>query len=144
MAEFWLQVQPWALKHRSAGRAVLFVDHDGKTGKSFRGTSKKADVMDVVLHLKRPDDYDPTEGARFVVHTSKSRLGPALSDFEARLEINDKGAVWRFKRIETRQSQVRRLKDVGLTVREIAKELGVSVGTVSNDLSSEEFLSQVG
>ena len=143
LAEFWLQVQPWALKHRANGRAVLFVDHDGKAGNSFRGTSKKADVMDTVLHLKRPDDYDPTDGARFIVHTTKSRLVPALPDFEARLEITDKGAVWQFETVETRAVKAQHLKEAGLTVREIAKELGVSVGTVSNDLKSDEWLSKV-
>ena len=35
--------------------------------------SKREDILDTVLSLKRPDDYEPTEGARFEVHFEKCR-----------------------------------------------------------------------
>ncbi len=56
-----------SLQHRRAGRAVILIHHAGKEG-TQRGTSRREDVLDLVLQLKLPNDADPTEGARFEVH----------------------------------------------------------------------------
>ncbi|MGA8698620.1 MAG: AAA family ATPase, partial [Xanthobacteraceae bacterium] len=55
-AEGWALVQEWALRHRRAGRSIIFVHHAGKNGVQ-RGTSKREDVLDTVIVLKRPADY---------------------------------------------------------------------------------------
>ena len=55
-SDSWDVVQMWALKQHSAGRSVLFVHHAGKTG-AQRGTSKREDVLDTVIALRRPGDY---------------------------------------------------------------------------------------
>ena len=55
-AEGWLPVQDWALGHRRAGRSVLFIHHAGKGGLQ-RGTSRREDVLDTVIGLRRPTDY---------------------------------------------------------------------------------------
>src|SRR3712207_8616616 len=52
---------PYTTLFRS--RAVLFIHHQGKGG-TQRGTSRKEDVLDTVIALRRPDDYSPAEGAR--------------------------------------------------------------------------------
>jgi hypothetical protein len=54
-AESWLPVQAWLLKLRRAGKAVIIVHHAGK-GKAQRGTSRREDILDVVLNLRSPSD----------------------------------------------------------------------------------------
>jgi RecA-family ATPase len=68
----WLPIQSWALAHRRAGRSIVFVHHDGKGGQQ-RGTSRREDVLDTVIGLRRPDDYRSDQGARFEVTFEKSR-----------------------------------------------------------------------
>ncbi len=36
-----------------------------------RGTSRREDVLDTVIQLKRPKDYEPEDGGRFEVHFTK-------------------------------------------------------------------------
>ena len=48
--ESWLPVQRWALRLRQRGISVLFVHHAGKGG-AQRGTSRREDLLDVVINL---------------------------------------------------------------------------------------------
>jgi hypothetical protein len=94
-AEGWLPMQNWVLRHRRAGRAVVLLHHAGKGG-AQRGTSRREDVLDTVISLRRPGDYSPEQGARFEVHFEKTRgfYGEDAQAFEARYEVRDGGAVW--------------------------------------------------
>jgi AAA domain len=85
-ADGWTPVQSWALSLRRAGKSALFIHHAGKAG-AQRGTSRKEDVLDTVISLRRPPDYLAEQGARFEVHFEKSRgfYGPDAESFEARL-----------------------------------------------------------
>ena len=85
-AESWSVVQQWALAQRRAGRSAVFIHHAAKGGQQ-RGTSRREDVLDTVVALKRPTDYQPDEGARFEVHFEKSRgfYGDEAKPFEASL-----------------------------------------------------------
>ena len=71
-SESWNPLQGWLLKLRKAGISVLFVHHAGKGGNQ-RGTSKKEDILGTVIVLRKPNDYDQREGARFEVHYEKAR-----------------------------------------------------------------------
>jgi hypothetical protein len=42
-------------------------------GENARGTSKQEDALGSIIHLKRPEDYTATVGARFEVHLTKAR-----------------------------------------------------------------------
>src|SRR5215831_12894374 len=79
-------VQEWALAQRRASRSVLFIHHAGNSG-TQRGTSRKEDVLDTVIGLRRPPDYLVEQGARFEVHFEKSRgfYGSDAEPFETRL-----------------------------------------------------------
>jgi hypothetical protein len=44
------------------GVSVLIVHHAGKDG-AQRGTGRREDVLDTSLSLRRPSDYNPTQGA---------------------------------------------------------------------------------
>jgi putative DNA primase/helicase len=121
--ESWLPAQQWALNQRRLGRSVLFMHHSGKGG-AQRGTSRREDVLDTVIALRRPDDYDPAEGARFALHFEKSRgfYGEDTKPFEARLTA----AGWTTQdSADADMARVVQLQAEGLSVRDIADEMGV-------------------
>jgi RecA-family ATPase len=126
-AEAWLPVQNWMLRHRRAGRAVNLLHHAGKTG-AQRGTSRREDVLDTVISLRRPTDYSPEQGARFEVHFEKTRgfYGEDAQPFEAKYEIRDGAALWTRKEIsETERARVVAAMKDGMSIREAAEELGM-------------------
>lgn len=132
-SESWLPVQEWLLKLRRRGISVLLIHHAGKGGQQ-RGTSRREDVLDTVIALRRPGDYEPSQGARFEVHFEKSRgvHGDAVKPFEARLEQIGERIVWSTKDVEeSRTEQVARLLSDGVPQKEIAELLGIAKGTVS-------------
>jgi DNA-binding transcriptional ArsR family regulator len=132
-ADSWGPVQAWCLRQRAAGKSVLLVHHAGKGG-GQRGTSRKEDVLDSVISLKRPVDYDASEGARFEVHYSKARgfWGDAAAPFEARL-VEGKWLVGEIM-IDDSADTMRAMKESGATVREIAERLGMSKSAVDRKL----------
>jgi putative DNA primase/helicase len=136
-AESWLPVQAWLLKLRREGRAVIIVHHAGK-GKSQRGTSRREDILDVVLNLRAPSDYEPSEGARFEVHFEKARglSGKDTDPFEVKLETRDGKALWVTRCLEdARSAEILELQAEGKSVRAIAQELGMSKSAVQRALT---------
>ncbi len=133
-AESWGEVQSFALALRRANKSVLFVHHTGKNGVQ-RGTSKREDVLDSVLLLKRPENYESSQGARFIVQFDKARgfTGEDAEPFEAALDPGT--GQWSMKGVtECRDAQIRELKSAGYSDREIAEELGVGKSTVNRVL----------
>ncbi len=128
-AEHWGPIQDWALRMRREGRSVLFVHHAGKGG-AQRGTSRREDILDTVISLRRPEDYSPADGARFSVHFEKSRgfMGEDAEPFEARL--TDDGWV-RAPLNSPLTDQILELHDEKLSQREIARRVGASAATVN-------------
>ncbi len=133
-SESWLPVQEWALRQRAAGRSVLWVHHSGKGGQQ-RGTSRREDVLDTSIGLKRPPDYSPEKGAVFEIHFQKSRgfTGEDAQPLEASMVIDDRGRQkWSYRSLEA--STYERCCDLaneGLKNQEISMELGVNKSTVS-------------
>jgi hypothetical protein len=132
--EAWLATQAWLLALRRRGIAVLLVHHAGKSG-AQRGTSRREDVLDLVLALKRPVDGAATDGARFEVHVEKARglFGDAAAPFEAYLETDVTGAARWFTRdlADLTARRIATLTEEGLSTRDIAHELGVSKSLVN-------------
>ena len=130
--ESWTPVQGWLLRLRRRGISVLIVHHAGKGGQQG-GTSRREDVLDTVIALRRPSDYSPTDGARFEVHLEKARgiHGDQAKPFEARLEINEDGSAWSIRDLaDVDLSRVVALADEGLSLRDIAEETGIPKSTV--------------
>jgi hypothetical protein len=137
-AESWLPVQGWALRQRSAGRAVLFIHHSGKNGEQ-RGASKREDILDTVIKLKRPVDYEPSQGAVFELIFEKARhlTGEDTASFEARLTTNPATGLqeWLYKDVaQTSFERVVNLANEGLSQTEIANELQLNKSNVSRHL----------
>jgi hypothetical protein len=127
--ESWLPVQEWALRLRQRGISGLFVHHAGKGG-AQRGTSRREDLLDVVISLRHPADYSPAEGLRCEVHFEKCRgfLGEDAKPFEVRMETGLAGqAIWTVRDLENAvEARAAALFAEGLSVREVAEELGIS------------------
>lgn len=131
-AESWLSIGEWAMRMRSLGKCVIFIHHAGKDGNQ-RGTSKREDILDVVIELKRPVDYQPDQGARFVVNFTKARhlSGNESQSFEVMLMTIDGKQTWITKPAsESTFDQVIELANLGLSQTDIAKELDVNKSTV--------------
>jgi hypothetical protein len=131
-AESWNPIQEWLLRLRRRGVSVLIVHHAGKGGEQ-RGTSRREDVLDTSISLRRPSDYCVPQGARFECHLEKARgvHGDRAKPFEAQLEIRDGAALWTIREIEdVNLARVKALLDDGLTIREIADETGIPRSTV--------------
>ena len=131
-ADSWNPIQAWLLRLRRRGISVLIVHHAGKGGEQ-RGTSRREDVLDTSISLRRPSDYVPTEGARFEVHLEKARgvHGEPAKPFEAKLEERGSTAAWTMRDIDdVNLARVRALLEDGLSVRDIADETGIPKSTV--------------
>jgi len=125
-AESWAPIQAWGLRQRAAGRSVMFIHHSGKGGQQ-RGTSSREDVLDTVVSLRRPSDYEPDQGARFEVYFEKSRgfFGDDSQPIEAALVTNANGLLtWSVKSLEECiLDRVIELHREGLKQHEIAEEV---------------------
>ena len=70
----------------------MFLHHDGKNGQQ-RGSSRREDLLNVVISLSRPSDYREQQGARFVASFKKGRglRGSDLDPIEAQLGTDARG-----------------------------------------------------
>jgi hypothetical protein len=131
-AESWTDMQLWLLRLKKRGVSPLIVHHDGKRG-AQRGTSKREDVVSQSIHLKRPEDYNSSQGARFEVVLEKARgvFGADAEPFEVQLVTEADGRVrWEVKELETGSFSklLERLQN-GVPTGEAYKDLGISRAT---------------
>jgi putative DNA primase/helicase len=130
-SESWTPVSNWLLTLRRRGIAVLLVHHAGKNGEQ-RGNSKKEDLLDIVIQLKRAGDYDPKTGAAFTWAVTKGRHlhGDDAAELDLVLTIDGGVACWAFKEAEASSAErILALADEGLTATMIAEELGINRST---------------
>jgi putative DNA primase/helicase len=132
-SEAWAPIQEWLLTLRRRGVSVLFIHHAGTNGRQ-RGTSRREDILDVVIGLKRPENYSPENGARFQVHFEKLRgrveNGGAIS-FEAAIEAfttgGREGVEWISRDLTNPLLEAAAdLFREGQSVRQVAEALGIS------------------
>lgn len=127
-SESWLPIQGWALQHRAQGRSILFVHHSGKGGQQ-RGTSRKEDVLDTVISLRRPPEYETVEGARFELHFEKARnlTGDDALPLEVELCTDDGVMKWKYKQaLDVILERIQMLAEDGASRKEIQDELNLS------------------
>lgn len=133
-AASWMPAQNWLLDLRRRGKSVLLIHHAGKSG-AQRGTSKKEDMLDVVITLKHPSNYSFDQGACFEIIFEKARhfFGKDAESFHVQLKTDEGEAVhWDIiqapidPEVETVVDALKR----GLTIREIMDETGLSKSQV--------------
>jgi len=136
----WMPVAGWALELRRQGKAVLFVHHAGKS-KAQRGTSRREDLMYVVIKLDHAKDYRQEMGAAFTVEFQKARhlTGDDARNLEASLTHDEQGVqAWGWKDADQGMTErIRKLKADApdLNQSQIAEELGCNRSTVSRALN---------
>jgi hypothetical protein len=137
----WQPVAEWALRMRATGRTVIFSHHAAMGGQQ-RGTSKREDLLYVVMLLKRPADYSPDEGARFEIHFEKARslYGQDVSPIEAALSTTPDGRQeWTMRSVEAAaDEQMIELAELGMSQSDIARELGCHRSSVLRGLRKAE------
>jgi putative DNA primase/helicase len=128
----WEPMQSWLLKLRRSGKSVLFVHHAGNNGRQ-RGTSRREDVLDTVIGLRRPEDYSTEQGARFEIHYEKLRhRAEGAAPFEATAnplvsENGTAGLGWENRDlVPPMLMKAAALFEDGQTVREVAAILRIS------------------
>ena len=98
-ADCWREMQDWLLSLRRRNISVLLIDHAGKNGTN-RGTSKKQDIMDSIIALKKPEGHKQSEGIRTNITFEKSRSmkGGDIESFEA---VFSETGQWESKDIQS-------------------------------------------
>ena len=148
----WDPVNSWLLELRFAGISTIMLHHTGKEGQQ-RGTSAREDNLDCSITLKRPHDYTPEDGCRFVLHFSKARVAtnhlPLLADHEFKLIQNEHDRlVWIFGSIKkVLKREILRLLDEDMDAKSICEILSTTKGTVSkvkNKAVKDGFLTAKG
>jgi putative DNA primase/helicase len=137
-AESWAPIQEWLLGHRWDGRTILLIHHEGKGG-TPRGTSKREDVLDTVIRIKKHDEPragdDVPEGeTSYELWFTKGR---DLSEKDqepqvVRLSIVDDVICWHHDSVKNdRNERIRSMLEQGMSPADIAKELGLTKGRIS-------------
>jgi putative DNA primase/helicase len=134
-ADDWGPFQGYLLSLRRRGLSALLIHHAGKGGQQ-RGTSRREDVLDSVIALRKPQDHDARDGAAFQLHFEKARgfWGDDAAPFGLQFDVGgDGGACWTVTDIdagEAQRSRARELKASGASLRDIAEALGIPKSTV--------------
>ena len=137
-SDSWLPIQNWLLSLRSLNKSVLLIHHAGKGGQQ-RGTSRREDVLDTVITMKRPKGYKEQDGACLEFYFEKNRAlyGDEVKPFETRLYSNTNVDgieifKWTCKSLEDSTfDTVCGLSNEGLENWEISQELEIHKSTVS-------------
>lgn len=147
----WDPINQWLLELRFAGIATIMLHHVNKDG-GQRGTSAREDNLDISIMLKKPSDYTPEDGARFIVHFAKHRIRtaelPLIADTEFKLVENPGEHVWTHKNVKReRKCDVLKLLDEGMDQKSICETLDLSKGYVSKIIAkakNDKLLSKKG
>jgi 5S rRNA maturation endonuclease (ribonuclease M5) len=132
----WDPVNQWLLELRFAGISTIMLHHVNKEG-GQRGTSAREDNLDISIMLRKPHDYTPGDGARFIVHFSKARVSNKYSrlidDVEFKLIEDMKGCCnWEYEAVkESEIKEVLKKIDEGIRYKTISDELGIATGTIT-------------
>lgn len=89
-------VLSFLLRLKAAGLACILVHHSGKSGESFRGSSKLATTFEAIIGLKALDGHQAQTGAAFELTWGKFRGAPgaATRNAEVRLVDDSTGRRW--------------------------------------------------
>lgn len=132
----WDPINAWLLDLRFTGIATIMLHHTGKEG-GQRGTSAREDNLDNSIILKRPFDYSPEEGCKFITHFAKSRVKTQdlklIPDIQFQLMQDEGGKLtWTWGNIKAEaRKETLRLTDEGMPNSDIAKSIAMTKQYVS-------------
>jgi putative DNA primase/helicase len=124
----WKPIQSWSMRHRSAGRTILFLHHDGKGG-TQRGGSGKEDTPESGFQLRRKPEADGPNDTVFELTYDKGRdfFGKDYLPFQVRLSVDGGRVNWARETIRNeRDDKIRELSEAGMNATRIAKELNMT------------------
>lgn len=140
-AEEWILIQTWMGALKRQGISTLFLHHAGHAGHA-RGTTRREDLLDLVVELRRPKDYVASEGLRFEIHFTKTRakMGASADPIEVRLTTDlDNKLIWNFHDLEdARLAQVVELRASGTAWRKIEEITGVPRSTAERIFNAQK------
>lgn len=139
-SESWLPMQEWLSSLKRMGISVLLIHHANKAGNQ-RGNSKKEDLLDTVIVLRRSKNYSSQDGAKFEIHYEKARgfFGDTAKPFEVQLREAEDKLIWNISELEEGEiTRILALEQEGLSHRDIATELGISASTVNRRLKKQK------
>ena len=139
-AKSWRVIQEWSLWHRLRGRSVLYLHHDGRSGRP-RGTSMREVVLDTMIGLKRrqPRNGEPmpeNETALEITFTkAREFFGSDAAPMIAHVSTASGSVEWRSELVtQARHDQIAALSEAGFNQSYIAREVGLTQGRVSQIL----------
>ncbi len=127
--ERWSELPRFLAIWRRGGQAVLMVDNTNRDGE-LRGGSRREDMLDLSLALRRPTDWQPADGARFEIHFDKTRSlhGAACQPMVAHLRTEpERGTHWHAEGLgASRLDRAVPLLRQGMSAEAMAEALGFS------------------
>jgi putative DNA primase/helicase len=139
----WEPIQIWILEHRGRARSVIFLHHQGRS-RQPRGTSKREDIVESVIGLKKRSDLSGDTDTVFELTFDKSRdfFGAAAQPLLIRLSTESGQVQWTHETVRDHmREQIRKLWKASVKQKDIAKEVGVSqprVSQIVQELRREE------
>ncbi len=127
----WEPIQKWAVNWRAKGKSILFIHHSGKNGKQ-RGTSKREDVLDTVINLRKIRSENE-DGAKFKIVFEKTRgfFGKDADPFMVKLSDGKwQEKISKKEEKEGRDKEIVELKNKGMPQNDIAEKVGCSESVV--------------
>ncbi len=127
-------LQDWEIELNWLGISVIVVQHARKAGDEMIGSSTQSHILDSVVKLCRPSNYEREEQLRTELRVENIRHGSAdpswLAPFELSLRVDEYGATWMMKPAKFAQMAAgfSMLAD-GAKPYEVARDLGISVRT---------------
>lgn len=125
--ESWREVAVFLMTLRSRGISVVLIHHSGKSG-AQRGTSKREDILDTVVHLRRPAEMDETEGmvCEFVYEKSRNLDAGQAQDLLVELiEAGDALTLTGKLANLDKMSRAKLLSDEGVSTPQACEELDI-------------------
>ena len=130
------------LKLRSLGKSVIVIHHAGKNNQQ-RGTSKKEDILDVVINLEGHESLATGQSNRFSILFKKNRSAKNCRNMDVEMTEVDNGVWWSFDNYSHTDSKKDPLLDLahlkelpaqGLSAKEISLKLSMGESTIYRKL----------
>jgi AAA domain/DnaB-like helicase N terminal domain len=141
-SEQWIVIQMWMKElKRKYGTTTIFLHHAGHSGAS-RGTTRREDLLDVVIELRKPKEYKASENLRaeLIFGKTRGKLSQHAEPLQIWLESDQNGRLsWQWCKLEdVRETQVIELREKGTSERSIAEATGIPRTTVQRILRKHE------